>query len=420
MNVIASYRPAGFIQHLHKFGIYPTIVTHRWELDENQRWIIHNINDEVKIEKDNKHQIIRIPHYRTFQGKVNRLLEKYFISRQFIILFRWLMGYLDPGVEQIDSYISYKKFLIEHLKSNKYDMMVGIYSPHHHIRLCYKLNKRFKIPFFIDFRDVWPDNRIAHINYEPNFYEGIQDFINQYYWKKWMSKASYFTITSNPWKNVLKKIVCKNGFVITNAYDNNLFININKIEKDFFYISHIGTLYPSQDIESLFKAIKLVLEKNNKFRIKLNLIGVKSNMENRLKKGIIKYNLGKITSIEKRIPRDKALELIYNSDILYYPTWPNIPGTYSGKIFEYLASKNKILAFPNDNSVISKLLHETKSGVILNSTSEIIKYINFEYSKWNRVKNTNQKWGNKNCIKKYSRENQTKCLSDIIKDEING
>ena len=137
---------------------------------------------------------------------------------------------------------------------HRYDVILGIFSPHHHVRLCYEIYEKFKIPYIIDFRDLW-DNRIIHSRYKPNLKERIQDFLVAWYWQKWLSKGLFFTITSEPWKRKLANITEAKGFVITNGFEEKEFPQLEQNSK-VFRIVYIGSLYYQQNLDIFLEGVK--------------------------------------------------------------------------------------------------------------------------------------------------------------------
>lgn len=46
MDVVSSYRAKAYCDHFVSYGVYPILVTHRWEQDESGKWKYH---DDDKI-----------------------------------------------------------------------------------------------------------------------------------------------------------------------------------------------------------------------------------------------------------------------------------------------------------------------------------------------------------------------------------
>ena len=112
----------------------------------------------------------------------------------------------------------------------------------------------------------------------------------------------------------------------------------------------------------------------------------------------------------------QAIEYMVSASLLFFP----IPQTeynhniITGKIFEYLASASPILAIGPPNGIAAEILAECerKSMMEYQNKEAIKKQILEEYQYWKA--NGNRKVKN-NLHQKYSRKNQTKALTEILK-----
>lgn len=91
----------------------------------------------------------------------------------------------------------------------------------------------------------------------------------------------------------------------------------------------------------------------------------------------------------------------------------DMPGWYPVKFFDYLSVQKPILLSPSDNDVLAKSIEETHSGFVLNTVEEIVSLLNDLYTKWEN-KTPVAISSDKNCVMKFSRENQTRELAKII------
>jgi hypothetical protein len=119
----------------------------------------------------------------------------------------------------------------------------------------------------------------------------------------------------------------------------------------------------------------------------------------------------------ERIPYSEALSKTVNADILLAPSFGDFPGTYGGKIFEYLMTGNNILISPDDHSVNSEILLKTKAGIVINTEDEIAEYIEKMYNEW-LINGKCLYSGLQHEITLYSRENQTKLYSEYLYNKL--
>lgn len=412
MDVISSYRAMAYLKHFPKFGFKPTLLTHHWGEDQN--------NPSVTIEEhETTGKIIRVPIKRHRSVRFFERLESLPILNKFAILIRWLLGQLDAAPSSQNSYLSLKEYSMNHLNSNKYNIVLGIFSPHHHLKLCYELHQKFNIPYILDFRDLW-HNRIIHKDYQPNLTERIQDTITKHYWKKWLSKASFFSITSEDWKNKINELTPTNGVVIHNGFDPELFEGLPTIKnRDEFTIIHGGSLYEHQKLDIFLDGCKQFVETEKPSDFKVKFIGADrhNGLPNQLsgymykpKKRILSKLDINYCEVTSRIPKKELSQEIAQCQLLLFPGLPDSPGTHLGKIFDYIGSKKNIIMVPDDRSVVGEMIRSTKTGYICNSSEEVSLQLSLCYKEWKGYRNLAYN-ENKAAIQAYSRENQVKRMA---------
>ena len=347
-------------------------------------------------------------HARTFVAKLYSIK----VLRKVAVILYWLLGHLEATPEDYGSYHDFKSFLFQHLKQESYDALMVIYSPSHHLKLGAELSKRFGIPLWFDLRDIWPGNRIARIDYRPNFLERTQDMFYSYYWRKWFRQCEGFSITSKPWADILSERIHKPGFVVTNGYEKNLFRGITDYDSRVFTVAHVGTLYDEQPITIFFEGISMFINQKLEADFQVSFVGVNDTMRRRIEKVASSFGVGKYITCYPRLSRDNALGAMRQAQILFYPPWPTVSGTYSGKIFEYLASGTCVLIAPGDKGVVDDLLRETQGGVICDTPAEVLQVLNERYDRWELGEG---KWRNDATkVAFYSRENQAMRLAQLL------
>jgi glycosyltransferase involved in cell wall biosynthesis len=419
MNVIATQRAMGYANHFKKFGFEPTFVTHqRSERNEVVFCEQSEILKKVIIEDKEKYKVYRFSVGKHRRGQLLTRIENSKWNK-LGILFSWIFGHLDTRGSLLNTKLTERIFLKEHLKTHQYDLIMGIFSPHYHLSNCYWAHKKFNTSYVLDYRDLW-DERLTIPQYKFSFTHSLRNFFCRKYWKKWNSKALFHTITSKEWSTVLTQITHKKGFVITNGFEKDDFFpwQARGDRDDEFKIVHIGTLYNHQKLEVFLEGMSLFIASNPTAKIKLYLIGAKRKSkavqgdngylidpENILREFFPKQHY----EITSRVDRKEALLVLKQANLLYFPGVTDVKGRHFGKIFEYIASGVKTVVAPSDKSSVEELIVETEAGVLCNSANEVFEFLEKEWN--NELIDFSP---DKSAILNYSRESQTSIYAEYI------
>ncbi len=421
MNVIASQRSLGYANHFKKFGYSPTILTHQWEKSLQEQFCEPNeiIQKTIKEEKEN-YTVYRMPIGQFKRGKFLKGIEKSFLNK-LGILFSWMFGHLDTRRELLNNKLTERHFLKHHLIENQYDVVMGIFSPHYHLSNCAWLYKKHQIPYVLDFRDLW-NNRITREDYRPNFNEKIQDLFYTFWWRKWGRKSIFLTIVSKYWAKILENKTQMKSYEITNGFEKtDINVYLEEPNSKVFRIVSTGTIYQNQDLTIILDGLQRFLSSlKDPNTVEIHFVGmIKHNVENKYWQEQIKIKLSHFKYyITPRVTRKESLILQKNASVLIFPTVPNEPGFYSGKIFEYISSGKPILVSPKDKFGVSDLIEFTNTGFTGTNENEITIYLKDKYDLWKKNGNT-YSFLDLEKVNFYSRENQTKLLSELITQNLN-
>jgi hypothetical protein len=422
LDVIASYRTQAYADHLYKHGFFPTIVTHRWEREKGNTYAFHEKGTEAIVEETESCKVIRLPRQPERLVKLEELNKTQRVLSKLQVLSCWVQGEFELHTR--NSSRTFKAFIFEHLKQHHYDLIIGIFSPHSHLKLCYEIHQKFKIPYVLDFRDLW-QNRVIYTDYSPDPKERIEDFLVERYWKKWVSKASFFTIASAPFRDRVAKITKVPGYVVKNGFESDILQGYTHKENTIFKVVHNGSVYHHQKLDIFLQGVKKFIEQVKPENFKVEFIGAikeiargKKSFNFDVEEQLADFLEPKHYSITKRIPRKEALQHVYDAQVVLFPAVPNYPGCYSGKIFEYLGAGKNILVVPTDHSVVEELILETQAGEICNTADEVASYLERKYQEWMQF-NCCRYQGIPEKIKLYSREAQVKEMVALLQKYFN-
>lgn len=402
LNAVSSYRIDSFLNFLIKYGYHVTLVTRHWDLEYKEWEDAFKTNDKsIEIVEKENGKTIYLPYTIKAKQFSNRFINKSYY------LYQFLKGNLQP---EIDTYNSFYPFLSNFLKTEKFDLMIGSMPPNNTVKLLYKLNRSFEIPYILDFRDFF-NNTIFDLNNRFNFTDYIIKNVSIFWLNKWSKKALFAISISKPFSDKIQELLSIKVHTITNGFEKEKFGIIQNENNSKFTIRYIGSCSEKQDFQLFIEAYNLFIA--DKKETVIELIGTMNKEIEDMFSSQIDSDFLNIKST--RVSKEKTIEYTESSDLLLFPTWHTFKGVYSTKIFDYIASNVNILFVKSDNDVIEELVKDTNCGKICSTKNEILDYLNIMYNEWSSSGKIKYR-GDKTKVESYSRENQTLKLIDCFKD----
>lgn len=298
------------------------------------------------------------------------------------------VGWVIPGFREA------KKIL----KNEKFDAILSNGPPHSTHLLAKKISKKYTIPLVSVFIDPWVD--IAY--YKNQKRSLFTTWIDNRFEKSVMqssSKLIFVTNTMNKYfKNKYKSIDDK-SYLLYWGYNEENFSDVNKNKKnDELVILHAGNIFDYQNPVLFWEEVKREIE--NGMRIKIRFVGTVSPQ---VKKSISEFKLDDITEYKGFLPYKNVIEEIVNSDILL--VCATEPRHVPGKLFEYMRSGNRIVAFGEDNQEVREILNRTNAGELFSYDDDLKGVLRGG----NRETNMEE-------VKKFDRNNIALRLAEILKE----
>ncbi|MDY6914727.1 MAG: hypothetical protein SVM86_00205 [Candidatus Cloacimonadota bacterium] len=397
-----------FVKYLPQYGWQPTIIT-----TKDGDYPAYDASLEADIPNTTK--IIR-----TFTPKLSKLFSK--ISGNSSMPYgslkisdekRWLnkvlifirLNFIVPDIRIIWNHFAYKAAYSRLLSSN-FDLLVSTGPPHSTHLVAAKLVKKFRIKWLADFRDPW--SNMGYIKSSNRF--ALTEYLDKRLEKKVVKNSNVITAVSqkiiDDFNNKEKIKLLRNGF------DEADFSQVTKKQSSHFNINYFGSLTNDTDPTIIVEAINRLIKKGCE-KLALNFWG-KHSLQ--IKEKILSLDTYNIIKFMGFLPHSKVLEEMVNSQLLLLiiNKVKNNEGILTGKIFEYLGSKNPILGIGPERGEAAEILRETGFGEMFdyNDNSAIENYIENLFDNWKKG-NT---WSPPhNSYLRYSRKQLTKKLVQIIK-----
>ncbi|MFV0391274.1 MAG: glycosyltransferase family 4 protein [Paludibacteraceae bacterium] len=355
-----------FAKYLPEFGWQPVIYT-----PENPDFGIEDHSLEKDIADDL--EVIKSPIwepyeiYKTLIGKKGRKVNVSFAEEnkqknRFHKIALSLRGNLlipDPRCFWIKPSV---KLLSKYLKKNKIDAIVTTGPPHSMHLIGKKIHKLTGIPWLADFRDPWTNIDF----YRELNLTWIADKVHHKLEKSVLQNADVVVGVTPTCCNELARIAGKEVALVHNGYDEADITTTNAPVDSKFSLVHIGSLNAARNPYILWQALSGIVAENPEFAkdLKIRFVG---NVEPVVLKEIEDRHLTRFVDQVGYLPHEEAIRFQQTAPILLLliNNTPNAKGILTGKFYEYMASERPILVVGPTESDAAKLLHETKSGQIV-------------------------------------------------------
>lgn len=260
-------------------------------------------------------------------------------------------------------------------------------------------NKKFGIPYIIDYQDPWVSDYFLKLPKEKqNVKAHIAYRLSKLLEPKALSEASgIIGVSQGTIDGVLERYPLLSNikteeiplgiepedfkYIKSNPRKNSFY---NR-DGEFINICYIGVYAPSMEhtVRALFNSFKLGLEEKNLFsKIKFNFIGTSYSKNSRTQYEIT--NIAKEFSIQdhvfeypERVPYLVAIQLMQDAHALL-AIGSEEPHYTASKIFPYILAKRPILAIFHEDSTVVDILDKTCAGTVITFNSKEFPHINVE------------------------------------------
>ncbi|KQC06722.1 MAG: hypothetical protein APR54_06835 [Candidatus Cloacimonas sp. SDB] len=341
----AVQRPLKMIKYLAEMNWKVEVIT--------VKDIVYHSRDETLLQEDRAEKV-----YPTGSADVMSLLKKvsdkscldsakiYFKTPEFVKkIIR--SGFI------IDDKYGWLKFALQQAeelcKKRSYDAVMATISPYTPALAAYKISQEFNLPLIIDYRDHWTLNPFKH------FLTPLHKIISRKWEIRILRRSSLISVAGRIMGQELVeefgKCLKTKIQVMYNGWDKEDFDQVErrKNPENKFIMSYIGSLYGEQKVKYFIQALQQLKGEDK----------IPSDLEVRFVGNFYRENLdqiscdelGDIIRIIPQVEHLKALELMFESDVLLLFFPGNIyRSVVMGKVFEYLYSGGQIFAMiPGEN-----------------------------------------------------------------------
>lgn len=277
--------------------------------------------------------------------------------------------------------------------------------------IAQKLSRWSGLKWIADFRDPWTDiyhydmiKKNRHTKYIENKMEG--SVLN--------NSDDVITVSESLSKLLQKKIETgKTVKVIPNGYDHEDYISIDKNNKfSKFTIAYAGKLNSQQNPINLWNSLSNLIKKEPQFAKDFQLLFM-GNFNKVVLDEIHKRRLTSYLQNKGYLAHHEMLSNLVKSNLLLLviPDTAKNEGILTGKVFEYLAAQNYIIAIGPKEGDTAKLLRETGCGKMFDFQENLESEILRQYQNWKKAAPDIMDSAK---IQNYSREKLTEKLVSIF------
>ena len=411
-SLTASNRVFGIVSNMHRFGLYPIVITRHWDnKSTGQEDLLKSTKKTIEHVCYEGYEVYYIPYRSSLRDRL--LLHsdkiKFFSVLSKILTLIYLI--LEPFTNLVVPFSNIYSFSKKYLSENKdINHLIITASPFPLFRMGYLLNKKYGIKWLADYRDDWATNEVR-------IYSKLEKFLNVFERnseRKWVGSASAISSISNHYTNKISSFTSQKGKTLLNGFFEEDFSNIENVTFDNFTIIYNGTLYDSQPVEIFLSAFKLFINQHSSNKKNIKFIFAGTAYDTNQVRRITDFSISFIDNIEitERKPRREILELQKTAQALIMISHTNCKGIPSSKIYEYLAMGKPILSYPSDGDIIDETLGGYNLGYVCKNEEEILNQLNKLYFTY--MSKSLDVISDKDYVNQFSRKNQSKLTAELL------
>lgn len=265
---------------------------------------------------------------------------------------------------------AYKKVAEKILKEEQIDGIFITGGPFHYFNLGSYFNKRYDVPYILDFRDPWYRSDVDNFSIKGRISNKIESFLEH----RSVSRASLIiNVTESlteEYRNRYANISQDKFVTIYNGYDDsiNLDPNDKNIDdsKDTLNLGIFGKFayYNGGHLDLLLETIKKVQPYLNK-DINIYYLGTEKEILSKAKEYSLSDNIRYIGYVDY----SEGMKILAQMDALLLNN--RAKENLGTKVFDYIYLNKPILAFSSTDSEIGKLMNNFQNGFVVSTEEEL-------------------------------------------------
>lgn len=349
-----------FAKYLPEFGWEPIILTvENGEYPSVDYSLTSDIPQNCQVFKTKTVEFFNL--FKILSGRSkDKPIETYILNRRNISLTDRFFTWIRVNLFLPDARVGWVPFALfrgmDVINTLKPDVIFSCSPPHSLHLTAYLLKKIKHTPWVADFRDPWT---------EAFWYQDVSRTswakkINLWMEQKVVQHADSLITVSRGFRDLLLKSPRPETHILPNGFDGDDFV-FKKKRNQVFTITYAGNISASQNPRLFFKALRRIFD-SFPDRLCVQFFG---NIDDTVYRSLQEEGLIPFVQIGPYLPHNEIISKITQSDLLLLL----IPivhgeGVLTGKVYEYIATHNFILAIGDEHHEVAELLSECRCGTI--------------------------------------------------------
>jgi glycosyltransferase involved in cell wall biosynthesis len=401
-----------FTKYLSEFGVTPTVITvdEKFASYPSKDITFNNLIKDIGVHKTKTLEPLRFYSFLK-SGKTEKVVPQGNVGGKKKGILDKVATYVRANFFMPDARVGWNKYAYskakELLQKEHFDLVITTGPPHSTHLVGQKIKKELGIKWMADFRDPWTE-----VYYNNLFKRTPKNEAKDKQMELSVLQDADIVLTVGP--SMMKLLADKvptqpdKFHFIYNGFDDEKFKLLHKVKNDIFTIRYVGTLTENYPYKETIEALNLLTIDKNELNIEL--IG---NIEPSVFDYFKNHCIFSVTNIPS-VSHNEAIQYMKNADLLLLllPFMENAQIMLTGKLFEYLATKNPILCVGDKKADAATIVEQLGNSKAFekNELSEIQDFI------YSNLKNKANPSDNSLNTNKFSRYETARTLSELIKN----
>ncbi len=262
------------------------------------------------------------------------------------------MAWIGPSVRYLKKYI----------QENPVAAIISTGPPHSLHLIARGIKRETNLPWIADFRDPW--TQIDWFEQLPLTKWGLG--LHKRHEHSIFREADELVVVSRDMQTQMEKLAQRPIHLISNGFAPTDFQSFVQQPDPHFTILHTGSINKDRNPTALWESLSAFVEQNPNFakQLRIRLIGA---LDASVLHDLERFHLTSYTHFETFVPHEKVIEELASCSLLLLPlnNVKSQKGIVTGKVFEYLASEQPILAIGPADGDAAAILNEQEGTLMV-------------------------------------------------------